>query len=350
MTQSPELPENLLNQIPWNSENEAIWMATSLLLRRNLARFNFPSKFHTEDAKQVFTTLIKSILTQIENPFQRGLSQLSSSHRELLFEHFLIAKAYEEPPNESALIYDESKELLFFVNGSNHLEMRTISTSPNWDEKWKTLAHMEDAISKSTGFAFSPKFGYLTADPATCGTGLTVQAYLHLPALIHTNQLQSALASIEDDELLFMGISGSLEDLIGDLIIVENNYTLGMSEEAILHSIQNAVTKLVGAEKTLRSHLKDEENSEIKDLISKAYGLTLHAYQIETKEALDLLSLMKLGLSLEYISGISDEKLSNLYFKCRRGHLSTLFPDFEEIAQKRADFLQEELKGISLKE
>ena len=57
---------------------------------------------------------------------------------------------------------------------------------------------------------------------------------------------------------------------------------------------------------------------------------------------------MKLGLALEYISGVSDDKLSELFFKCRRGHLSHLFPDTQEIAQKRADFLQQELQGITL--
>ena len=140
-------------------------------------------------------------------------------------------------------------------------------------------------------------------------------------------------------------------DLPGDLIIIQNNFAIGLSEEAILHAIQTAATKLIGAEKTMRAHLQEEQNKEIKDQISKAFGLIVHSFQLETKEALDLLSLMKLGLALGYVSGVSDGKLNELFFKCRRGHLSRLFSDVKEpkeIAQKRADFLQQELQGITL--
>lgn len=343
---NPSLPENLLHSTPWNKENQSIWIASSFILRRNLGRYHFPSKFHPNDSKQVLESLQKAI--PMENASPLPFQNLSSSDREMLFEHFLFSKAYEEPSNESVVLVNDKTDTLVLINAGNHLEIRSLSASPKWDETWKILANMENEIGKKMGFAFSPRFGYLTSDPATCGTGLTIQAYLHLPALIHSNQLESALANAEDDEIVFMGLSGNTEDLIGDLIIVENNYTLGMSEEAIMHVIQNATTKLIGAEKTMRSHLKEEPNTAIKDMVSKAFGLIVHSFQLETREALDLLSIMKLGLALGYISGITDEKLSELYFKCRRGHLTKLFPEEKELGQKRADFLQQELKGIIL--
>lgn len=350
MSQSPELPAALINSTPWNKEDQAIWIASSLILRRNLARYNFPSKFQDSDGNQVLESLRKAVTStkQIENPHYFPFQELSNTDRELIFEHFLFSKAYEEPPNDSAMIIDDKAETLTLINTGNHLEMRTLSLSPQWEKSWSTLAHMENEIGKAVGFAFSPRFGYLTADPATCGTGLTIQAYLHLPALIHGGQLQSALANAEDDEVLFMSLSGDLNELIGDLIIVENNYTLGMSEEAIFHAIQTATTKLIGAEKTMRAHLKEEPSIAIKDMTSKAFGLIVHSFQLETKEALDLLSIMKLGLALDYISGVTDEKLSELYYKCRRGHLTKLFPEEKELGQKRADYLQQELSGITL--
>jgi protein arginine kinase len=156
---------------------------------------------------------------------------------------------------------------------------------------------------------------------------------------------------VVDDEVLFMGLSGDLHDLIGDLIVVQNNYSIGMSEEQILHAIQTAGSKLASAEKTMRKHLKDEQPSDFKDLVSKAFGLIVHAFQLETKETLDLLSVMKFGLSLGLISGVSDDTLNELFFKCRRGHLTHLFPELKEneaINHKRAEYLQKEVAGISL--
>lgn len=165
------------------------------------------------------------------------------------------------------------------------------------------------------------------------------------------NQLEKLLPQ-DEDELLVMGLSGTLDDLVGDFIILKNAYTLGMTEEAILQSIQTSSAKLIGAEKSLRTQLKEKNDTLMKDLISKAYGLLQHAYQLEIKDALDYLSLMKLGLDLGWVTGVSDQKMGELFFKCRRGHLCHLFPELTEksgeLAHKRAEFLHKELQGLQL--
>jgi protein arginine kinase len=112
--------------------------------------------------------------------------------------------------------------------------------------------------------------------------------------------------------------------------------------------------KLMAIEKTLRSHLKNENNAEIKDLVSRSFGLLLHSYQLQTKEALGALSLMKLGLNLDWIEGISDAKLNTLFFQCRRAHLLHLLNeqqivDPQEVARKRAEFLHKNMQGTILK-
>ncbi len=353
MSSNPELSSILLSSIPWNHENQAIWLGSSLTLRRNLNRYNFPSKMQKMEVDQVLQTLKKSLREDsgIEHPHFFAMNSLSANDRELLFEHFLFLRGLTEPPNGSGVVIDDKGSFLGLINTANHLELRALNISNQMEAAWNTLAQIENRISTKEGFAFSPKFGYLTADPSQCGTGLTVNAYLHLPALIHTDQIDSALANAEEDEVQVTGMSSEEEEFIGDLVILQNNYSIGMSEESILHAIQIAATKLIGAEKTMRQHLKQEQNIEVKDLISKAYGLMLHAFQLETKDALDLLSLLKLGLSLGYISGVTDQILSDLFFKCRRGYFSHLFPnltDPKEVNQKRADFLQQELKGITL--
>lgn len=353
MSQTPNLPPALFTTFPWNQEPVAIWVASSFILRRNLARYNFPSKLQPQEVEQVLQNLT-SALTSLEgfqNPQAFPQNALSASDRELLYEHFLFLRGFQEPPNGSGMVLDEKGELLALINTSNHLELRALNVNTPPEETWNHLAQVEDALSKSHPFAFSPKFGYLTVDPGQCGTGLTVNAYLHLPALIHTGQIESAINNAAEDEVLFMGLSGDLMDLVGDIIIVQNTYTIGMSEEQILNAIQQAVGKLVSAERTMRKHLQEEKNTDLMDLTSKAFGLLVHSFQLETKEALDLLSVMKLGASLGLITNVEDRKLNELFFKCRRGHLTQLFPELkenEEIAKKRADFLQKELSGIAL--
>lgn len=343
----PNLPEALFNSVPWNSEPHAIWLGASMVLRRNLANYLFPAKLGKAEMEQVVTHLKGSLK---QGTFFSD-KELSNTEKDLIFEHFLMMRTLPEAPNGMGLVIDDQAQFFALINGDDHLELHALSAKPDWGDRWRFLTHLDDEINKENPFAFLPKFGFLTADPSQCGTGLSVDLFLHLPALIHTQQIDAALASAEEDELFFNGITGSVDEPVGDLMVIENNYSLGMNEEAILHALQTSASKLVAAEQAMRQQLKKEERMDIKDLVSKAYGLIVHSYQLEAKDALSLLSLMKLGLELGYITGISDPKLNHLFFGCRRGHLAHYYPgiqDPQELMHKRAEFLQKELQGMAL--
>lgn len=351
MITPPDLPTSLSESIPWDSKEGAIWIASTLTLRRNLSRFSFPSKLGEGDIPQVIEQLEKAIREALPETHFYPDKEISTLGRQLIFEHFLMMHGFKQPPNGGAIGIDEKSQLLTLLNLGNHLEFRSITPGNHLDDAWAILNQGETQVGKELGFAFSPKFGYLTADPAECGTGMTASAYLHLPALVHTEQLEGALKNVEDPDVDFFGLTGDVDDLTGDILVVENRYTIGLSEENILHAIQSAAGKLLSAETVIRDHLRQESNAHIKDLVSKGYGLLVHSHQLEIKEALDLLSLMKLGLSIGLITGVSDSTLSRLYFNCRKGHLARSFPNIkeaEEIEQKRADFLQKELEGMQV--
>lgn len=353
MSPNPNLTTTLIGNIPGSTQNANIWTATSLTLKRNLSRFNFPSKMTPSDKEQSHL-LLKDFLLNLKEfgPMQYFHEEsLSPSDKELIYEHFLFLRGFQQNLNGNGLLIDAKGTMLVLLNSGNHLEIRILCPGGNADAGWERLYKLEAAIAKKADFSFSSKFGYLTADPTQCGTGLIIQSYLHLPALIHMNQLERILPK-EVEELIILGLAGNVTHPIGDWIILKNAYTLGTTEEAILQSIQTSSTKLVGAEKAMRQQLKEKGDPTMKDLISKAYGLLLHAYQLEIKEALNSLNLMKLGIDLGWITGITNQKVGELFFKCRRGHLSHLFPELAEktkdLEHKRAEFLHKELEGLQL--
>ena len=210
------------------------------------------------------------------------------------------------------------------INIDDHLQMRVIDCQGNWENAWNTLNQLETSIGSTVEFAYLPRFGYLTADPRLCGTGLIIQAFLHLPAIIHTAELPETLQKQKEEGITALGMGGSPSELFGDLLVIYNSYTLGMSEDNILHDIHSTAMKLTALEKTLRTHLKNDNNLDMKDQISRAYGLILHSYQLQTKEALSALSLIKLGIDLDWIGGITDREINTLFFQCRRAHLSEI--------------------------
>jgi len=351
-----DLPSTLLQHTPWESDKNPIWLATSLILLRNLSKFKFPPKLSEKETPQTLNPLGKILKTssELKNPTLLPAEELSSLDKEFLFEHFLCFESFQNAVKGQGFVVDESGEFLAFLNLKNHLQLQLMDSNTNLEGSWARLSKIESDVAKTLDFAFSPKFGYLTSDPTQCGTGLIAISYLHLPALIHTQQLHDTLAKQKDEDLTAMGLEGSLDELVGDLLVLRNHYTLGLSEENIIHSLQATTMKLMASEKAIRAHLKTGNNTVIKDQISRAYGLLIHSYQLQTKEALNALSLVKLGIDLGWITGIASSKLNDIFFKCRRAHLAHIFNektiDTQDIARKRAEFIHQQLQGMQFKE
>lgn len=351
MSAAPNIFTSLYDKIPWKNDADSIWITSSLTLRRNLGHYLFPNKFQNHEADQVVQGLKPSLLSLPE--LDKGQffleKDLTGPQKDLVFEHFLLLQNLPSP-NGSGVVFDQKGNFLAVINGEDHLDLHFIYPENN-EEGWNKLSQIETNLEATQDFAFSQKFGYLTSNPSFCGTGLSLYAFLHIPAIVQTNQLEHILTSCQDEEINFLSLSGPLQEMIGDILIIENTFTLGVSEEAILRAVQSAASKIISAEKAVRAHLKQEPNAEIKDLVSKGFGLLVHSYQLDTKDAINLLSIAKLGISLGYLNGVKEETINKLMFQCRRGHLCHLFPqlkDAKEIAHKRAEFIHEQLKGLQL--
>ena len=348
MTQKTNLPPSFVESTPWGKDSNSLWPASVFVLHRNLMKYNFPGKMGEVELHQSLEFMKTSFLGQqeLEQPLFLSSKELSPSDKELLFEHFLFLEAFQAPLQGSGFVLDNSCRFLAQINQLDHLQIRLLDTRGEWEKSWNALVNLETTLGSKFDYAYSPRFGYLTADPTLCGTGLSVLVYLHLPALIHSGQFETLIAKRQEDEVEMSGLEGESSGFIGDLVILRNRYTLGYSEENTLHSLQTTAMKLMAAEKAARLRLKEENNADMKDQISRAFGLLIHSYQLQTKEALNALSLIKLGIDLGWITGVSDLKVSELFFKCRRGHLAHYFPEEKDFARKRAEFLHKELQGM----
>jgi len=348
------LPPSLAQHTLWEEDKNPIWLGSSLLLQRNFATYKFPSKLSEADMIKVSTLLADALQKNLKSSAYFPADKLSPLDKEFIFEHFLCLESFQNADKGQGFFLDETGHFLAQANLKNHLQLQLINTSGDILTAWADLVKIETEIGKTLSYAFSPKFGYLTSDPTLCGTALQALLFLHVPALHHTGELHEVLGKQTEDDIITMGLEGALDDLVGDFLILKNRYTLGVTEEGLLHALQNAAMKFSQAEKTLRTHLKETGNPEIKDLVSRAYGLLIHSYQLQTKEALNALSLIKLGLDLGWISGITSQALNTLFFKCRRAHLAHLLNektlDPQDMPHKRAEFIHKALQGMTLKE
>ncbi|MBI3236689.1 MAG: protein arginine kinase, partial [Chlamydiales bacterium] len=298
MKEKSNLPKTLLEHIPWEERSNPIWPASSFILHRNINKHLFPGKMDETALKQSASLLQRVLLESslLENPVFLPAEQVDPLDKEFLFEHFLSLEGFQNTLAGQGFVVDNTSRFLAMLNIQDHLQIQLIDCQGAWEKTWSVLNQIEKSLSKSIVFAYNAKFGYLTSDPSLSGTALTILTYLHLPALIHYNQLQDALLKNLQEEVTASSIEGSLDGVLGDIVVLRNAFTLGVNEEGILHSLHATACKLMALEKTLRIHLPGSYGDELKDGVSRSFGLLLHSYQLQTKEAMNALSMLKMGL------------------------------------------------------
>lgn len=338
---------------PWSGNNNPIWLASTVSLNRNIEKFKFPNKLSVDRKKQIVSLISKDLLTAsgLVDPYLIKAEEISVLEKEFLGEHFLSLQNYNQAQTGEGFVLDKTGEFLSELNMRDHLHLQLIDCKGELEATWSRLVKIETHVGKTLNYAFLPKFGFLTSDPTQCGTGLIVNVYLQLPGLIHSGTIDDILEKLADESLIIMGIQGSPTEIIGDVIVAQNNYTLGITEENIISSLRNFTTKIIVEEKSIRAKIKREDHPDFKDRVSRAFAILMHSYQIEPIEALNALSLLKLGVELNWIKGIENIAINEIFFNCRRAHLLSLFSEKisqEEILHKRTEYIHQALKAVKL--
>jgi protein arginine kinase len=271
--------------------------------------------------------------------------------KEFLHEHFFGTDSFHRAQQGEAFFIDETGTFLAVINIRNHLQLMLLEPDGELEHSWNRLVSYETQLGQSVEYAFNTEFGFLTADPKHCGTAFTGTAFLHLPALVHTQQLHAVLDKHRDESLTATGLQGDPGDLVGDILAIHNRFTLGVTEESILSSLRSYSTQLMLEERSTRRRLQEEQESQLKDEVSRAYGLLKHSFKLETIEAMTALSLLKLGLDLNWVKGAEVRQLNHLLVSCRRAHLQAHYNleiDGEALSQKRAEMMHTSLGGVEL--
>ncbi|NBR37768.1 MAG: ATP--guanido phosphotransferase, partial [Chitinophagales bacterium] len=175
-------------------------------------------------------------------------------------------------------------------------------------------------------------------------------AMLHLPGLVLGEQINQVIKSVNQLGLAVRGLYGEGTEALGNLFQISNQTTLGESEKQILERLTKVVRQLIDLESNARQKLVQEKARMLADQVGRSYGILLHSYSISSKEALNLLSLLRLASDLGLLSATLKPKVDALLISTQPAHLqhaSQKKLGAEERDAFRADLLREKLKGVA---
>lgn len=178
---------------------------------RSLAGINFAPKMSAEDFGKV-EKLVKEALKKLgssmsglylsleSSPWSREMvASLSADH--ILFDHTsptLDAPLRYHWPVGRAVFHTKNRDLVAWVNHSDHLILRSIEKNGNVRAAVSRLQSFVSQLQKQLKFAWHKQLGYLSLKPTYLGSGLQIKVSIDLPKLANNQKVFKCLCAKYD--------------------------------------------------------------------------------------------------------------------------------------------------------
>jgi protein arginine kinase len=251
----------------------------------------------------------------------------------------------------SAVVMNRYQTLSIMINEEDHLRMQAIRCGFQLKNAYKLINKIDTALEEGLDFAFNPQLGYLTACPTNVGTGMRASAMLHLPALVLDENINKVVQAVNKIGLAVRGLYGEGTEAMGNLFQVSNQTTLGEKEEDIINRLAKVIEQIIGHEQAARETLLEKKRTMLIDQVGRAFGILRHAYSMNSKEALNFLSLIRLGVDLGFFPDQYRLPTDELFMETQPAHLqknSQQKLSAEERDALRADIVRTKLRTFPM--
>ncbi len=292
-----------------------IVISSRIRLARNLAGHKFLSHCSNAEKAEILKQL-KEILLSLDlgdRVFYISVDKTSALNRNFLVERHLISRHHALAKGPRGVVIARREFFTAMINEEDHLRIQILKAGCQLSDCAKQINRIDDNIEHKVDYAFSTRFGYLTACPTNLGTGIRVSVMLHLPALKMTGQIEKFLRAAKDMNLAIRGLFGEGTEAASDLYQISNQVTLGVSESEIVRQFEDLIIpEIVEYENAARAQLLSKQVNTLDDKISRAMALLQNARLISSQEALFLLSHLRLGLNMHEHMGASTPAIKKL--------------------------------------
>jgi protein arginine kinase len=332
--------------------NDRIVMSSRVRLARNLRDFAFPGWAKKPERVKILEAILPAVsaLPEMSDSFAEAMDNLTALDKQVLVERHLISREHAAKNVGSGLVLNREESFCVMINEEDHLRMQALRPGFQIREAWNAIDRLDSALEKKLNYAFDNELGYLTACPTNLGTGIRVSAMLHLPGLVLAEQINPIIQSVNKLGLAVRGLYGEGTEALGNIFQVSNQMTLGESETAIVERLEKVLSQIIEHEENARQTLLEKKKKVVFNHVGRAYGILANAHSISSKETMNLLSLLRLGIDLGSFPGTGRALVDELFLTTQPAHLQKQVSDklsAEERDLIRADMVRERLKNVN---
>lgn len=331
-----------------NGNYSDVVMSTRIRLARNLQEYPFMIKAKRED--------LLAILNKIEEitpSIGYGLKFLRLNNMDditklsLIEKHIISADLAMSKSDLAAILLNEEENICIMLNEEDHLRIQVLAAGLELETTLNLAMEIDRKIEDLVHYAYSEKYGFLTACPTNVGTGMRASVMVHLPALSITGNIRKVLGAVNGFNMNVRGLYGEGSNTQGNIYQISNKQSLGISEQEIVKNMKILIEKVIQQERTARKYLT-KESIELEDRVYRSYGILTNAKRITAEECKKLLSDVKLGTDMGIIQELDDLKVNKLSIYTKPANLQKYvgnrLEDYERDI-KRAEVIKQIVKS-----
>ncbi len=304
-----------------SGKDSDVVLSTRIRLARNLKNIPFVSRYTKAEANQILEK-VESIVPSLGYGLKfLRLDKMDAITKLSLIEKHLISPEFAVDKDKiRAILINEEENICIMINEEDHLRLQIISAGLELENTLNLAIEIDKKLETLVNYAFSEKYGFLTACPTNVGTGLRSSVMVHLPALTLTGNIKKVLEAVNGFGMNIRGVYGEGSKSQGDIYQISNKQSLGISEEEIIKNLKAVIDRIIEQERMARKIL-GKNHIELEDRVYRAYGILKNCRKISSEECKSLLSDIKLGTDLGIIKELNDLKVNQLILYTKPANL-----------------------------
>lgn len=277
-------------------------------LDRNLKGEKFT--FHASDAEKAkIADSIASRMRSLGYSLAK-VSELDNNVKIVLAEKSFYSKHYLMNDN-NYIVLSPKERVWIVINDESHVSIRSLIPGLDLLALWNCVNDADNIMEKHLAWAFEPGLGYLQAELAASGNGITAGFRAHTPALLMSGLADSAFKRVIESGFIVNGrYSADGSSAMFDISLPKGN----REPEAKSLSKLTEMARLVREyEKSALEQLLKRSPWDIVDYIGRAFGRAAYARLISRDEAAEIISGLRFGIASGILEGSNLGAISKLW-------------------------------------
>ncbi|MBR7133312.1 MAG: protein arginine kinase [Clostridia bacterium] len=330
-----------------NSNEQGIVVSTRIRLARNLSGIPFPSRM-TQEQINGLKQKVRNAILESNTPFAKSLkfiemSAVPKNEISAMVERHIISPEFAAKADNRAIILSDDESISIMIGEEDHIRIQVIKDGLKLEEAYDIAERIDTVLFDKLHFAFDSELGFLTECPTNLGTGLRASVMLHLPVCESAGEIQELGDTVGKIGFTVRGMYGEGSKSSAGLYQISNQVTLGISEKNAIDNLKIITTQLIEKERSAAALL---DKVRLEDTVYRALGALKCCRILTTKEMMNLLSRIKLGINM----GILDKEINAIKLLVE-GQPYMLMKKYGEMSPEerdicRASFVREALINV----